>query len=356
MTLLSAGVRARVDDALGSGVPGLVLAAARGAAAPELLAVGTDRDGRILTSDTLFPVASITKLATSLCVLRLVDNGALSLDEPLVRYLPDAVAAEQPRVTLRSLLGHTSGLAIDLAPGEAPYGPGLDWPALGRACLRAPIEAPPGTRVQYSNVGYGLLALAVERVVRRAFREVLRELVVEPLGVEAYLGDEPPRPPARHADVRGSSAGTDVEVYGTPFWRGLAVPWGGMVATVGAALAFLRAFTGWPVDLLRPETRRAATSSQTGDLAGGFLPPLAWSRGLWGLGPELRGDKSPHWAPASASPASFGHAGASGAFAWYDPAVDLAWALVGTRTAENGWLLRRGAAIGAALLAAADAG
>jgi beta-lactamase class C len=81
--------------------------------------------------------------------------------------------------------------------------------------------------------------------------------------------------------------------------------------------------------------------------------PLLWERCPWGLGPELKGSKLPHWSPASASPASFGHAGASGALAWADPSVDLAWALVGTRSADSGWLLRQGAAIGEAMLHAA---
>jgi hypothetical protein len=54
------------------------------------------------------------------------------------------------------------------------------------------------------------------------------------------------------------------------------------------------------------------------------------------------------------SPASFGHAGASGCLAWRDPERDLSWALIGTRTADSGWLLRHGSAIGAALLEAAD--
>ena len=128
-----------------------------------------------------------------------------------------------------------------------------------------------------------------------------------------------------------------------------------MVATVAASLAFVQAFAGWPGDFLRPETRRAATSNQTGELGGGFVAPLMWPRALWSLGPELRGGKSPHWAPTNASPTSFGHAGASGAFAWCDPAVDVAYAFVGTRTADNGWLLRRGAAIGAAIFDAASA-
>ena len=71
------------------------------------------------------------------------------------------------------------------------------------------------------------------------------------------------------------------------------------------------------------------------------------------LGPELRGTKGPrHWAPPSASPGSWGHAGATGCVAWHDPAAEVAWFIAGTRTAENGWLLDAGPRVGAAVLQA----
>ena len=70
-------------------VPGMVIAVARGEGRPEHLVVGADHQGRPLAEDSLLPIASITKLATALAVLRLVDRGALALDDPLARHLPD---------------------------------------------------------------------------------------------------------------------------------------------------------------------------------------------------------------------------------------------------------------------------
>ena len=124
----------------------------------------------------------------------------------------------------------------------------------------------------------------------------------------------------------------------------------------GGALALVRAFGGQPPGFLRPTTavearRNQAVDPTTGQtLRGGMARPLLWERCPWGLGPELRDAKSPHWAPAQADPTSYGHAGASGCVAWLDPTVDLAWCIVGTRTADSGWLLRRGPTIAAALL------
>jgi beta-lactamase class C len=350
--MMSDSVRAAVEGAMRGGqVPGLVVAIAQGERPAEYLAVGADVLGHPLEHDSLFPVASITKMATALAILRLVDRGLLDLDDPLGRHLPRAAAA-QPQVTLRKLLCHTSGLPLDVSPEAAPYERGLDWPTLANACLSTPLEAAPDTRVQYSNVGYGLLAQVVERAAGTSFAEALAGLVLEPLGIEGYLGGELPRRPAALADVRGEHRGGELEPFNSAFYRELALPWAGLVTTVDGALAIVRALAGRPADFLSEALRAEATRSQTGDLPGGFAEPLLWPRCPWGLGPEVRGDKTPHWVPEAAGPDSFGHSGASGTLAWYAPAHDLGWALFGARTADNGWLLRRGAAISAAVLAA----
>ena len=294
-------------------------------------------------------MASITKLATALAVLRLAAQG-LDLDEPLTRALPDA-AAGRPGVTVRTLLSHTAGLPGDVAPVAAPYAPGLDWPFLARACLATPLVEPPGTQVRYSNVGPGLLAILVERLTGQPFGAALMNLVLTPLGIEGYLGDEPPRPPARVSGGLGEHAGTALEPYNSPFWRSLALPWAGLVTTAAGALRLVQGFAGAGPDFLPADLLAEATSDQTGGLRGGFWPPLRWTSCPWGLGPELRGVKTPHWTPAAASPGSFGHVGASGALAWCDPAADVTWVILGTRTFETWWM--DWPQIGDAVLAAA---
>jgi CubicO group peptidase (beta-lactamase class C family) len=330
-------------------LPGLIIALAHDhAPTPLALALGSDATGRALAADTLFPVASITKLASALAVLRLVDAGTMGLDEPLAWHLPDAAAARD-RVTIRRLLAHSAGLPLDLADDQAPYAEGLDWPQLRAACLRAELAVPPGSEVIYSNVGYGLLAAAVERHTRQSFAEALRDLVLAPLGITGYLGQEPPHPPAVLARVRGPHAGGALEPFNSPFWRGLALPWAGLVTDAAGALALVRAFAGLPAGFLKDSTRAEATRNQNGDLAGGFVAPLRWDPCPWGLGADLRGHKQPHWT-GRASEHSFGHSGASGTLAWYDPDAQLAWVILGTRPADNGWLLRRSPELVAAIL------
>src|SRR5690606_24221080 len=101
------------------------------------------------------------------------------------------------------------------------YGPELNWPKLARACLETPLVRTPDTFVRYSNVGYGLLAIAVERAYGQVFSAALGGLVLEPLGIEAYLGAEPPRPPANLIGDRSPEVGTPLEPYNSSFWRSL---------------------------------------------------------------------------------------------------------------------------------------
>ncbi|HEU5099655.1 MAG TPA: serine hydrolase domain-containing protein [Roseiflexaceae bacterium] len=350
MSSIGQNVRSTVEQVMRDGqVPGMVLAIARGDRPAVVLVVGEDARGRPLGRDTLFPVASVTKLATALAVLRLADQGGLTLDDQLSEHLPEAVAA-QHGVTIRTLLSHTSGLPVDVAPSLAAYAPGLDWPKLCAACLETPLEEPAGTRVQYDNVGYGLLAAVVEWRTNQGFTDALRELVLDPLGVEGYLGDEPPREAATLADVRGAHRGGELEPFNSAFWRSLALPWAGLLTTAEGALALVRAFQGYPAGFLQPSTQAEAIRDQTGGLAGGLARPLYWTPCPWGLGPDILGHKTPHWAPAEAGPDSFGHSGASGCLAWATPADGVAWAMLGARTADSGWLLRRAPAIGAAIV------
>lgn len=227
----------------------------------------------------------------------------------------------------------------------------MDWAALARACLVTPPTEPANARVNYSNLGYGLLAVTVERATGRRFVDALTDLVTAPLGIEAYLGVDPPRPPARVTGAElAQHAGTDLEPYNTPFWRSLALPWGGLITTAAGAITLLRAFEGVPAGFLSPELCKEATSDQTGGL-GGTMVILKWPHCPWGLGVELRGVKSPHWAPAEASPASFGHSGSSGCLVWSDPAAGVTWAMLSPRTFEV-WF-HRWPEIGAAVLSAA---
>ncbi|MFN0074187.1 MAG: GNAT family N-acetyltransferase [Chloroflexota bacterium] len=282
-------------------IAGLAVAWSHGGVPVELRIVGADIHGASLSSEALFPTASLSKLAVALGVLRLVDQGVLSLDAPIHEILPDAVVADG--VTLRGLLCHTAGLP------ELPLVVEGSWSEIGLSCQTTPGDQAPGTRVAYSNHGYGLLGLALERVTNQSFGDALTSLVFKPLGLDAHVADALPRAP-----VQG--------------WRFRVLPAGGVFMSVAAALTLIETFNHSRSRFVSPALLEMATQDQTGGVAGGMGPRLQWTRCPWGLGPEIRGDRYSPWIPRSAGAASFGHAGASGCVAWADPEANVSWAIL----------------------------
>lgn len=319
-------------------LPGLVLASQYGFEPMQIDAWGVDGTGIQLTETSVFPVASITKLAVALAIHRLVDRGTVRIDEPIGTYIPD-IHVDGASRTVSSLLAHTSGYGFDLPNKEGRYTHGLAWPALAHECINTPPEVASDVRVQYSNLGYGILGVLLERVTQRSCADALVDLVIQPLGIRAWLGDNPNETYAVIGDVRGRHRGTDLETYNSSFWRSLALPWGGLCTDAHGALSLVQAF-GSQSDMLSPARRTDATSDYSHQLAGGFMKPLMWEHSPWGLGPELRGTKYPHWVSSTYPQDSFGHSGASGMLAWYDPHSMFGFALLGARAADGGWLLR----------------
>lgn len=140
----------------------------------------------IATDRTAFEAASIAKTILATCVLQLVEEGRLSLDADISSYVGFAV--RHPRwptpITLRHLLTHT-GAIVDLedtrATGAIALGDFLSAYFADAGARRVFLDAPPGTKSAYSNVGPSLAALAVERVTATRFADRARVRVFEPL-------------------------------------------------------------------------------------------------------------------------------------------------------------------------------
>lgn len=195
----------------------------------------------IAPEETLVDVGSATKAVTAFATLKLVEQGGLGLDETLGAILPD-VPADKAGITVRQLLTHTAGM-----PGAV----GDDFEALGRDALveRAmgtDLVHPPGGPYDYSNVGFSLLAAAVERRSGKPFEQYLQEDVLTPAGLggigydsvydddRALRWEAGPLTGGEALSVRDASWGG-----GSPGWN--LVGNGGMVATPSAYIAFVEA-------------------------------------------------------------------------------------------------------------------
>lgn len=131
-----------------------------------------------MTPDTIFDVASLTKLFTSIVVMQLVEAGRVELDAPVARYLPAFANRGKNTITCRHLLTHTSGL-----PWLRLWRDHADREARVRAALDAEPAAPPGTTYRYNDLNLIVLGLLAERVAGESLDALVSAGITEPLGM-----------------------------------------------------------------------------------------------------------------------------------------------------------------------------
>jgi CubicO group peptidase (beta-lactamase class C family) len=138
--------------------------------------------GMAASLDTRFAIGSVTKPLTAACVLRLADQGKLSLDDRVRKWLPELSMADADRLTLRHLVTHTSGIKsytddpVLMRDRTKPRTPN-DVVARLRA---SPLAFPPGAQFAYSNSNYYLLGLVVERATGEPYEAALGHQVLSP--------------------------------------------------------------------------------------------------------------------------------------------------------------------------------
>lgn len=145
-----------------------------------------DRErGEPLELDSRFRLASVSKQFTAAAILKLQDEGRLSIGDPLCKFIAPCPEAWAP-IRLHHLLSHTSGVPDLMAQAEwgrirvTPRTPG----ELTEASARYRLQFEPGTKVRYSNAGYNLLGAVVEEVSGVSFETYLKQALLDPLGLE----------------------------------------------------------------------------------------------------------------------------------------------------------------------------
>ena len=202
--------------------------------------------GPAVTPDTLFQAASISKPVSAFALMRLVQEGKLRLDADVNDHLkswkmPQNEFTRQAPVTLRGLLNHTAGVTVHGFPG---YATGTAIPTLvevlnGNGVAEGSpaivVDKVPGASWRYSGGGYLIAQQAAQDVTGLAFPELMKHLVLRPLGMTRSTYEQP-LPSA----LMGSAA--------TPYAAtGMAVPGGDMSIGVGRRLAVDDAFGSRPV-------------------------------------------------------------------------------------------------------------
>ena len=299
-------------------------------------------------ANVLWPLASITKLFTAAAVMRLVERGELTVNTPAWSILPDFTGDGREDIRVRHLITHTSGLPYESPAMGQRLAAHSSTDALIDEAYAAPLLFAPGTRFQYSDFAYGLAGRIAATVAGAPFPEVVRTLVLEPMG----LADTFMRPqdggPERIAAVRGVfNDGTNGAMYNSALGRSLWHPAFSAVSTLGDMVAFLRHFAPGGPRTLSEATVRAMTSLQTAGAPGqhplldGFPPD---ARIPWGFGFCLQTEDAPAVFSELASFSTFGHPGASGCQILVDPIADRTVVLLTNthiRTGRDTWLRRQ---------------
>lgn len=359
-SLLAETVDAVVDRAVQERrvVGAVVLVAHRGQVVHRRAAGHADReDGRLMREDALFPLASLTKPLVSAATLRLVEQGRLSLDSPVTRWLPSfrprLEDGSVPTITVHHLLTHTAGLSYGFL--EARSGPyrragisdGMDLPALTltenlRRISGVPLAFAPGRGWRYS-VALDVLGGVIAAATGQDLPGIVHEQVTGPLGMvdTAFRAADPDRLVTPYQDGRPEPVrmGLEAEV---PFGEGTvrfnttrmldpaAYPSGGagMVGTAGDFMRFLLALRGTGEPMLQPATRALMMQDHTG--------PQAQSQGPgWGFGYGWAVLVDPALAKSPQGPGTIQWGGAYGHSWFFDPVHDVAVVAL-TNTAMEG--------------------
>ncbi|MCC6426181.1 MAG: beta-lactamase family protein [Phycisphaerales bacterium] len=201
-----------------------------------------------MSADSLFEIGSISKAFTACGTLRLEMEGKLRVDAPIGLYLHD-VPEHASGITVGHLLSHTSGVSNE---GRFQEDTG---PAMVKGMLALPLRFAPGTKMEYSNVGYFLLAAIIEQVSGKSYEAFIAEEVLAPAGMTgSRMVGIPPKDPrlvTTRVDARG---GRKARASDQPY----SMAWGykgagGVVSSARDMLAFDKALRG---DQLLDETAK----------------------------------------------------------------------------------------------------
>jgi CubicO group peptidase (beta-lactamase class C family) len=280
---------------------------------------------------SLWDLASLTKIvATTTALAQLVERGAVDVDAPAARYLPEWTGDGRDAVTVRHLLTHTSGLpafrAYDQQTQRAD--------SIASLIFWTPLERPPGERMVYSDIGAYVMGAIIERVSGDSLHVYVRKHIADPLRLRETMF----RPPA---SVRHRVAPTEIDTLRGGLVHGFvhderAYYLGGVAAHAGLfgsardlarfATMMLRGGTLDGARILNPETIARFTAYADSSFSN---RALGWQKPNH---PAL-GDTTPGaaWAGRWMTTRAYGHTGFTGTSMAIDPELDLYVILVSNR-------------------------
>ena len=288
-----------------------------------------------MATDAIFWIASMSKPILGTLMLMLQDDGLLSVDDPVEKYLPEfknlkTADGKPANLTIKHLLTHTSGLS-EISGAQA-----RECKTLADAIplyLAKPVSFTPGSKWVYCQSAINTAGRIAEVVTKQPLDKLMHDRLFGPLGMKDttfYLTEK--QLPRLAKSYKRTLKG-ELELSDIGFLNGKSAtdrdrfpaPNGGLFSTAADYSRFCRMILrGGELDgkrYLKPETVKQMTTIQTGDLKTGFAPGHGWGLG-WCVVRE------PQDITAMLSPGSHGHGGAFGTQAWIDPAAKRVYILM----------------------------
>ncbi|HEV3096744.1 MAG TPA: serine hydrolase domain-containing protein [Candidatus Dormibacteraeota bacterium] len=292
-----------------------------------------DRDSPSVSLDSIFPMASITKIFTTTAVMLLVEEGRVGLNRRVREYIPEFAGEGKDGVLLRHLLTHTSGIGEDqleafakeregiaIPPADATLHPLMNEYMVQR--YDCPLSKPPGAEMSYADFNFELAGEIVRRVTGKSLADFARLRIFEPLGMPDthYCRVDVPR-------QRRAWRGPDPEdpwreaIEIEPIAQASGRSWASAMDMAIFCQMFLNRGTYGDVRILSPASVVEMTRNQIPGVRSTFLNEV-FPEASWGLGWSIHGTKT-GLCGTLYSPEAFEHWGAGGAYVWADPLHDL---------------------------------
>ncbi len=282
-----------------------------------------EKDAPPVTTASIFDIASVSKVvATASMAMILYERGLLDLDIPVVGVLPEFAGKEASRgeVTFRMLLAHSSGLPAY----EKFFLRAKTKDALLTAAFGVPLRNQPGTHAEYSDIGFILLGVALERIAGEPLDRFCQREVFGPLGMSHTAFNPPAEWKSRIPPTADDQTFRKRMLQGEVYDENASVVGGvaaqaGVFSTASDLAVFAHVMLNGGVPLVRPETlalftRRANSPSGTSRALGWDTP------------------SNPSQSGKYFSQSSFGHLGHTGTSLWIDPERRLSVTLLTNRT------------------------
>ncbi|HYF60042.1 MAG TPA: serine hydrolase domain-containing protein [Burkholderiaceae bacterium] len=326
--------------------PGAQIALARRGTLLLDVTVGDARIGPAATparDDTLWLLYSNTKVLVACALWRLVEDGALGLDDAVAEHLPGFERHGKQAVTIHQVVTHQGGFPNAELAREG----WTDRDARRASILDFRLEWEPGSRMVYHPLSaHWVLGAVIEAVTGEDLRDVLRRRVIEPLGLGRELRPGLlPEDDARAADMHEPAPGGGLRVLHdttTETWRRACAPGGGAYGTARGMVALYQMMLGGGAlgdrRLVSPRTLEYALRNHTGDRVDEFMG-MPMHRGI---GPHLRGTtRNVRGLGSLAAPECFGHGGVGSSYCWGDPRSGVSFAYLTNARLPEPWHSRR---------------